>query len=35
MYAAFITRTNIDFIALDKGDITPCKAVDMLIDKME
>ena len=35
MYAALIARTNIDFIALDKGDITPRKAVDMLIDKME
>lgn len=35
MYAALITRTDIDFIALDKGDITPRKAVDMLIDKME
>ena len=35
MYAALIARTDIDFIALDKGDITPRKAVDMLMDKME
>ena len=35
MYAALIARTNIDFIALDKGGITPRKAVDMLMDKME
>ena len=35
MYAALIARTDIDFIALDKGDITPRKAVDMLVDKME
>ena len=35
MYAALIARTDIDFIALDKGEITPRKAVDMLIDKME
>lgn len=35
MFAALIARTDIDFIALDKGEITPRKAVDMLIDKME
>lgn len=35
MFAALIARTDIDFIALDKGDMTPRKAVDMLIDKME
>jgi len=35
MYAALIAKADIDFIALDKGDITPRKAVDMLIDKME
>lgn len=35
MFAALIARTDIDFIALDKGEITSRKAVDMLIDKME
>jgi hypothetical protein len=35
MFAALIARTDIDFIALDKGEITARKAVDMLIDKME
>ena len=35
MFAALIARTDIDFIALDKGEITPRKVVDMLIDKME
>ncbi len=35
MFAALIARTDIDFIALDKGEITARKAVDMMIDKME
>lgn len=35
MFAALIARTDIDFIALDKGQITSRKAVDMLMDKME
>jgi len=35
MFAALIARTDIDFIALDKGEMTPRKAVDMLVDKME
>lgn len=35
IFAALIARTDIDFIALDKGEITPRKAVDKLIDKME
>lgn len=35
MFAALIARTDIDFIALDKGEITPRKVVDDLITKME
>lgn len=35
MFAALIARTDIDFIALDKGEITPRKVVDELITKME
>ena len=35
IYAALVARTDIDFIALDRGDITPRKAVDMLIQTME
>ena len=35
IFAALIARTKIDFIALDKGDITPRQAVDALIEKME
>ena len=35
MFAALIARTDIDFIALDKGEITPRKVVDELIKKME
>ena len=35
IFAALVARTDIDFIAFDKGDITPRKAVDMLVDKME
>jgi len=35
MFAALVARTNIDFIALDKGEITSRKVVDDLIQKME
>ena len=35
MFAALVTRTDIDFIALDKGQISSRKVVDMLMDKME
>lgn len=37
MFAALIARTDIDLIALDKGDskVTVKKVVDALIDKME
>ena len=35
MFAALIARTDIDFIALDKGEITQRKVVDDLICKME
>lgn len=35
MFAALIARTDIDFIALDKEQISTRKAVDMLMDKME
>ena len=35
IFAALIARTDIDFIALDKGEITVRKVVDMLIEKME
>lgn len=35
MFAALIARTDIDFIALDKGEITQRKVVDDLISKME
>lgn len=35
MFAALIARTDIDFIALDKGEITQRKVVDDLIHKME
>jgi len=35
VFAALVTRTDIDFIALDKGELTPRKAVDELITKME
>ena len=35
MFAALIARTDIDFLALDKGELTNRKAVDMLIEKME
>ena len=35
MFAALIARTDIDFITLDKGETTPRKVVDLLIEKME
>ncbi|MDR3341033.1 MAG: glycoside hydrolase family 15 [Candidatus Symbiothrix sp.] len=35
IFAALVARTEIDFIALEKGDITVRKAVDFLIDTME
>jgi hypothetical protein len=35
MFAALIARTDIDLIALDKGEITAKKVVDDLIKKME
>jgi hypothetical protein len=35
IFAALIARTDIDFIALDKGEITPRKVVDDMITKME
>lgn len=33
MFAALIARTDVDFIALDKGEITSRKVVDELITK--
>lgn len=35
MFVALVARADIDFIALDKGEITARKAVDILIQKME
>lgn len=35
IFAALIAKTDIDFIALDKGEITLRSAVDKLMDKME
>ena len=35
IFAALIARTDIDFIALDKGEISPRSAVDKMIEKME
>ncbi|MBQ0123963.1 MAG: glycoside hydrolase family 15 [Bacteroidales bacterium] len=35
LYAALIARTDIDFIALDKGEMEVKKAVDKMMDKME
>ena len=35
IFAALIARTDIDFIALEKGDISARIVVDKLIDKME
>lgn len=35
IFSALVARTDIDWIALDKGNITVRDAVDKLIDKME
>jgi hypothetical protein len=35
MFAALIARTDVDFIALDKGEISPREVVSELINKME
>lgn len=35
MYAALVARTDIDWIALDKGEITSRSVVDKLMSKME
>ena len=35
MFAALIARSDVDFIALDKGEITNRKAVDILMTTME
>lgn len=35
MFAALVAKTDIDLIALDKGETKPSKVVDQLIDKME
>lgn len=35
IFAALVARTDIDWIALDKGDVTTRAVVDKLIDKME
>lgn len=35
IFAALISRTDIDLIALDKGEIRPSKIVDQLMDTME
>ena len=35
MFIALVAKTDIDFIALDKEEITSRKAVDMLMDTME
>lgn len=35
MFAALVARSDVDFIALDKGDITNRKAVDILMTTME
>ena len=35
MFAALIARTDIDFIALEKGEITARSVVDKMIEKME
>ena len=32
---ALVAKTEVDWIALDKGEITSRKVVDLLIDKME
>ncbi len=35
IFTALVARTDIDFIALEKGEMTPRKAVDMLMQTME
>lgn len=35
MFAALVARADIDFIALDKGELSLRKAVDILIQTME
>ncbi len=35
IFIALIARADIDFIALEEGDIKPAKAVDMLVQLME
>ena len=35
IFAALIARTDIDFIALDKGEITLRTVVDKMMEKME
>ena len=35
MFIALVAKTDIDFIALDKEEITSRKAVDLLMDTME
>lgn len=35
IFIALVARTNIDFISLEKGDMTSRKAVDMLMQTME
>ena len=35
IFAALVARTDIDWFALDKGDVTTRAVVDKLIDKME
>jgi len=35
IFVSLVTRSDVDFIALDKGEITPRKVVDILIETME
>ena len=35
IFTALVAKTDVDLIALEKGDITERKAVDLLIDTME
>ena len=35
IFTALVARTDVDFIALEKGEITSRKAVDMLMQTME
>ena len=35
MFAALVAKTDVDLIALDKGDVKPSKIVDQLMDTME